>query len=303
MQRQCLRNSTSGLSVIELLVASALGSILLGMALGSTMANRYLLETDSARIRTNQNVRGALDLLSLDIRQAGERLPESVPAVEIVDGATALDSDELVLRRNILDEILTVCEDLSAGDTPDKIYLSSSSSGAAPACVYGSQAVNYVSWSSHRTAQGGSVQAYIYNLATKQGEFIEITGETDNGSAMYVERTADSLQFDYDAENSAIYLMVEWRYRISSAAGMTDVLELVQNGDNANPVRVTFGISQFQVSAILQDDSILTAFGPGDKWGELKSIEVSISGKETYRNGTIETTFTSRFFPRNVLSL
>jgi hypothetical protein len=291
------------LSVVELLVASALGAILLGMGLGSAMANRYLLETDSARVRANQNVRGALDLLSLDIRQAGERLPESVPAVEIIDGATTADPDELVLRRNILDEILTVCEDLTAGDTPDKIYLSSSSSGAAPACVYGSQIVNYTSWANYRSDAGGAITAYIYNLATKQGEFIELTGETDNGSAMYMERTNDALQFDYEAENSAIYLMIEWRYRMSSDANSPDVLELVQNGDDANAAKVTFGISQFQVSAILQDNTVMTTFGAGDNWGDLKSVEVSISGTETHRNGMIETTFTSRFFPRNVLSL
>ena len=101
----CTRSCADGYTLIELLVALAVASALLGATLAVAMSSRESYTTDQNRTRTNQNLRAALDLVGIEIRQSGERLPSDFPALEIVDGAEGAP-DRLILRRNLLDEVL-----------------------------------------------------------------------------------------------------------------------------------------------------------------------------------------------------
>ena len=78
------------------------------------LSTRGMFETDQHRTTVNQNLRAGIDLLGIDVRQAGERLTFDAPAVQIVDGSGGA-SDTLVLRRNMLDYVLPVCKDILGG--------------------------------------------------------------------------------------------------------------------------------------------------------------------------------------------
>jgi type IV pilus assembly protein PilW len=290
------------MTILELLVAAVVGLLLVAMTMGATIANQNIYQLDLSRTRLNQNIRGAVELIGVDIRQAGERLPSGFPAIEIVNGASGA-SDELVLRRNVLDEVLTVCEDIAAGSSDGRIFLTSSSAGASPACVYGGQTANYTAWNTFRTEKGGSTTVYIYNLAANVGEFVEFTSETDSGATMYIEQTSGAFVNAYTANNSAVYALEEWRYRLDSFSANADILQVVQNNDTANPMNVVFGLSDFQVQAILQDGSSLDTFTAADDWSDLEAIQIIVSGTEQTGKQPVTSTLTSRFFPRNILSL
>ncbi len=296
-----LLNCDKGMTIIELMVASVVGLLLIAMTMGVTLANQNIYELDLARTRLNQNLRGAVEMMGVDIRQAGERLPAGFPAIEIVDGALGAP-DELIVRRNVLDEVLTVCEDIAAGSSDSKIFLSSASVGASPACVYGAQSSNFAAWSTYRSENGGTARVYIYNLATGNGEFITYVSETDSGSTLYVEQSTGALSNDYAAENSAVYALEEWRYRLDTL-GSGDILQVILNDDTANPMNVVFGLSDIQVQAIMQDGTVLDSFDSSNDWSDLESVQIDASGTERTGKQEANSRIISRYFPRNILSL
>lgn len=289
------------MTLIELLVASGIGLAVMAMVFSSTMANRRLYEIDIVRTRLNQNLRGALNYLGADVRQSGERLPTGFPAVEIIDGADGAP-DELILRRNVLDEVIAVCQTIPAGSSDTNISMTGGA-GASPACVYGSQAASLAAFQNRRLDEGGTSKLYIYNFATQLGEFIDHTGESDSGVSMSIQRTGTALVNQYDAEAAAVYALVEWRYRLDTVTDPDGLLQVIENGDTSNPQNITFGVRDMQIVAILNDDSQQTTFGIGDSWSLLKAVEITVSGEERTKATVINSVFSSRFFPRNVLSL
>ena len=54
----------------------------------------------------------------------------------------------------------------------------------------------------------------------------------------------------------------------------------------------------FFVGGTVQD-----SLTPSDDWSDLESIEITLSGQSTEGSSPIERTVTTRFFPRNILSL
>jgi prepilin-type N-terminal cleavage/methylation domain-containing protein len=67
-----------GFTLTELLVTMAVFSILGTIGFGIYNSSAKLFSTDQGRINTNQNLRTSLDLMSQDLREAGEGLTRSV---------------------------------------------------------------------------------------------------------------------------------------------------------------------------------------------------------------------------------
>src|SRR5262245_33903747 len=103
--------------MVALLVASTIAGATLTIALSS----RGLFETDQHRTTVNQNLRAGMDLVGVDVRQSGERMPFDFPAVEIVNGASGAP-DTLNLRRNLLDYVLPVCKDINSTSSGDVVF-------------------------------------------------------------------------------------------------------------------------------------------------------------------------------------
>jgi len=290
-----------GFTIIELLVATLVGTIVIGLALSSSLAVRDVYEKDLVRSRINENIRGAMSVLGATVREAGENLPGTFKAVEFVPG-TGSASDELILRRNLKDEVLKVCQDITAGSSASSVYFALAT--GPQGCAYSDNAYNFNQWQTYRTAEGGSVQAYIYDHASGEGEFFEYTSETDTGTSFAIVRSGGSWANDYSTDSAAVYILEEWHFSLVDDAGSdTKILRVVENGEETEAMNVMYGIYDFQVQAVMTDDSKQDNFASDETWVDLKAVEVTTVGLDYDRDGsTAFRTLTSQFFPRNILS-
>lgn len=292
--KQFSLRSNSGFTIVEFMVASGLGLVILAISLSMFLTNRRLVRYDVQRTSLSQNLRSALDIMGMNIRLAGENLPPAFPAVEIIDGISGAP-DELIIRRNIRDEVLKVCQTVADGSSD---YLFFALSDLTPGCIYSDQAQNFSSWSTYRSEEGPEVSAYIYDPSTGTGEFFTYANEVDTGTTMYIELpSGDQWQNDYDPGLTAAYLLEEWHFSL-----VNDTLQMVIDNDDANPINIVFGLTDFQVQAELAGGTVVDEFAPPNQWPELQSVIISLSGEAATADQTLSRTLTSRFFPRNVLS-
>lgn len=301
-QKLYLHNSDSGLTILEVMIASTLSLLIVSLTMGATLANRDAYQLDIVRTRLNQNLRGAFDIINMELRQAGERLPANFPAIEIVDGANGAP-DELKIRRSVLDEVLTVCQTIAAGTSIANVMLTNSASGTPPSCVYGGQTANYNAWKTYREGEDGDkARVYVFDVATRKGEYIVYTSESNVSPNMSIQRQSGTWTNTYTGTNAAVYALSDWHFKMSTEAGKTDLLQLIEDQDSNNARNIVFGITDFQIRALMQDGSVKTSFDYTDNWTLVKAIEVTISGVDAYKKSTISTTLTAQLFPRNVLS-
>ena len=291
---QSIASCNRGFTLIELLVSSSLGLLLIALVMASVLANRQLFKQDMVRTRTNENIRGALDIVGTDIRLGGESLGSAFPAFLVTDGSGTA-SDTLTVRRNLVAEVLPVCSALTAGsNAPLRFAIP----GTIAGCIYSGQTTSFNSWKNYRTTNGNTVDAYIWDSVAKAGEFFEYTVETDGGDFYSISRTG-SWTRDYPTASSAAYIIEEWKFQ---ANGAGDELQLVNNQDTANPVTLAFDLDNFQVSILQRDGTTKTAFTPSDTWTNIKSVTVAITGKDKFLKQTVKRTLSASYFPRNVLS-
>lgn len=298
-----LNEDQRGMTLLELLVSSSISLSVMGMMITMLMSNRQAYTSDLARTRLHQNIRSAFDVINSEVRQAGERLPFNFPAIMVVNGASGAP-DELVLRRNLLDQTLILCQSLTTTSTDGLFQLTSSTAGLPPACNYGMQTNAYNSWGAFRTASGGTFRAYVYDMGTRLGEFFVFDSAGDSGSTQYVHNQSAHWSNNYTLGTSSAYAISEWRIKLSSVAGQTDLLQIIENGDNANPKNLVYGVENIQFSILMNDGTTRDTFSVGDNWGQIQAIGVTISGRDTYDNGrkAVTATLRTELFPRNVLS-
>lgn len=301
----CSRRSTSqdGFTLVELLVAMVVASIVLAGALTITLSSREIYEADQGRTDVNQNLRSALDLVGIDLRQAGQRLPADFPALEIIDGADG-SPDTLIVRRNLLGTVLPVCEQIDAGSTSDEVRVVDSGTTPPQGCDPvpddngDGWPDNIEAWRDHRDAQGGSILAYVFNPVSKQGEFFLYDGEgaTDDH---FNRGDGGAWQNTYlVSEMCRVYLLEERTFGLDQ-----DVLRYVTPEDPANPINLVDHMLDVQINAVLADGSIQSSFSAADAWDNLRAIEVTVSGETRVRQQSVTRTLSARYFPRNVLSL
>jgi len=295
------------MTLMELMVASSLGLLIIGMTLTTTLANRDAYGYDIVRTRLNQNLRSAFDVINTEVRQAGERLPAAFPAIQIVNGASGAP-DTLILRRNLMDEVLTVCRAIVPATSGPNVYTNATGSGVPPACVYGAQTNSFNAWHNYRLAKGGAthvVDAYIFNLTTKLGQFFKYDTDASTASpaSQYIRNQTGSWSNSYAATGTAVYMLSEWKFALSTVAGQTDLLQLTENQKTTEVKNIVYGVKDIQFRALMQDGTTKTTFGSStDDWTQLQAIEVTITGSDTFRGRDITSTLTTQLFPRNVLS-
>lgn len=287
-------NSDRGFTLLELLVTSFLGLVITALCLSATTVNRYNFGKDLVRLRMNQNLRGSMDLITMDGKLAGENLGQGFPALEVVNGTSGA-TDEIVFRRNLVNEVLPLCTTITTGSTNRNIYFAVP--GNVAGCGYSGQTQAFNSWKSYRTSNGNSVDAFIYDTATKTGEFFTYQTETDGGTSYYLTRNPVTWSHTYSVGSAAVYILEEWRYKVAS-----NMLQVIQNRDSANPLNVSFNISDFQVVVTMQDGTTKTAFTTADPWTSISTVQVTVTGSDHYAGNTTTKTLSTQFFPRNILS-
>lgn len=296
---RCTRSCASGFTLIELLIAVTVAGLLIGAAVSITMSSRELLTTDEVRTRLNQNLRSSMDLLGIDVRRSGERLPADFPAVEIVNGENGAP-DSLILRRNMLDEVLPLCATLAAGTSEENVRVAFGDAdppaGCEPVPDGNANTVpdNIDSWHGYRVVQGGQVAVYLFNPVTAAGEWFLFD---DEGSTTHYLHNANDdpweSTFDVDQQVRA-YMLEERVYGLSGG-----LLRFAISGAD-DPINVGIDITDFQVRAIMANGDIEEEFDSNDSWTGLRAIEVTVVARSETLG--IDRHLTTRFFPRNILS-
>ena len=154
-----------------------------------------------------------MDFISINIRQAGENFTGNFPAIELANGASGA-SDQLTIRRNLLDEVLKLCSPISAGSTDSQLYFAYP--GTEEGCGGSDNTHNFTEWQTYRLANSGlATNAYIFNRSTGNGEFFTYTNEGGSGDSLYIETTASGAwSYDYPVGPTAIYLIEEWKFEL-----------------------------------------------------------------------------------------
>ncbi len=306
--KQFSLSSTKGFTIVELMVASTIGLLIIGLSLGSVLSNREAYQFDLVRTQLNQNLRSSLDLIGMNVREAGESLPENFPVIELTDGAVG-GADTLALRRNLLneEEVGRVCQTLAAGTTTNTIYIATNGATTS-GCIYSDTTQIFSKFQTKRLAEDADqMRAYIFDSSSGAGEWFTYTGDNDN-STEYTLTTDGGIwanTYAFDAAvgpTSFVYLLEEWQFQLLDNATTPDILQVVENSDTANPMNVIWGIENFQVRVHLRDGTILDTFGFVNEWVNIKAVEITLSGESTYRERVLDNSLTARFFPRNVLS-
>ena len=287
-----------------MLVALAATGVIAAATLTIALSSRGMFETDQHRTTINQNLRAGMDLVGIDVRQAGERLPWDAPGVQIVNGSSGAP-DELILRRNLLDYVLPVCKDIGAGTAADSIFVARKKVTAKvpPGCYPvpddngDGWPDNLEQWRDYRIANGGVIQAYIHNPITDEGEFFVYDAEDASTFHLHKDNSA-AWTYDYPVnQNPRVYILEAKRFRLDG-----DILQSVVNDDTSNALNLVNHIGGFQVRAFLKDGTVQDSLGSGQYWTDLKSIEVTLQGSSELQLREMERTVATHFFPRNILS-
>jgi type IV pilus assembly protein PilW len=294
-----------GFTLVEILVALGIASLLLGVILSTTLGHRRLYVLDQNRTAANQNLRAALDILVADLRQAGERLPLDFPAVEVRDGT------ELVLRRNLFDVVLSLCDRNGISGNQRNIPVAdrnpprNASTEYIEACRFRDEDGNGFddridAWRNYRCGLDGDpacqtgngrevVRVYIHDPSTGRGEWFDYDGEDESG--VHIHRgNQDRWQNSY-GPLSRLYILEERRYFLSGT-----VLNLAENGGGGRGL--VGDVVSFQIKARAGNSTYTDFPPPGVSWTSLEYVEVTVKS----RLGNVERALSTQAVPRNVFS-
>lgn len=282
-----------GFTLVELLVAMLISAVLLTATLSVVTGNRRLYDVDSQRMNINQNLRSALLVLSNDVRQAGELIGSSFPAIEITQGT----SDVITVRRNLLSVILPVCNNINSGSAHDNVFVALNGVGAASPNCKSPDPANLATWKKYRQAQGGEVNAYIYDPVRRRGEFFVYDAEDSSGKSIH-RKNGNAWTFDYDTDDNPMIIMLEQRqYRLSNG-------NLVMQ-ENAGPEQaVAPNVSALDIVVELKNGTLHTANFPNGTltWKDAAHIRLGLTGQVTAQGKPMSRTLSEDVTPRNAYS-
>ena len=285
----------NGFTLVELTVAIGLLLGISAMVLSSSLVSKYVFKKDMVRTRLNQNLRSGMDFIGTNVRLAGENLPATFPSILVVDGAAGAP-DELIIRRNLLDEILKLCTGVLAGNATTTLDFALP--GNISGCIYKDNLHNYSAWRNYRLAEGGTVNGFLFDVSTNSGEFFEHVNEQNTGTSLNIQVTPyGTWSNNYDEDGTSIYILEEWHFRLPS-----NTLQLIEDGNSGSPLNVIDGVDNFQVVIHMQDGSFQTSFTDSDNWTQVQSLEVRLDGSDSSSGVLLNQAYTSRFVPRNILS-
>lgn len=297
MKQWVNRNSSqSGFTLLEAIVAMGLMSVVVSLAVGQALMLHDTYHNDMVRTQINGNLRSAMDVISMNIRQTGENLQSSFPALELEDG-TGGNSDVLYLRRNRLTDVLALCDAVSTGATSLPV---SRADLSVSQCVNANIVNSYNAFENIRNEDGGISRIYIYDTAAQVGEFLDYSAGSFASDVYYL-LTSDVTN-DYPALTTAIYVVEEFSFAVDSA---TNLFTIAFDGDYSTNHTVAFDVNEFQVNLLMDDGTTLTELYPDDPnydWKNVRQVEVNLSGIDERKGTTYTSSVSARYFPRNVLS-
>ncbi len=292
-----------GFTIVELLISMTLFLVISAIALSSLISLNKLYHHDVLRAKANQDLRGIFDLVASEVRLVGENLPSTFPAITLVNGTSGAP-DVLSLRRNILGEVLKLCNTITAGTAASNLRFSLHSSTSSPtpaSCGYTVNLNNYNAWNSHWVAEGsGNVKAYLFNQTTKVGEFFTFNNiGVSAGYYRLVKQNLGNWVNTYNINNGSIYLLEEWELQLDTT---NRVLKLINADDTTNFLNIANNITAFQAEIEMQDGSTVNTFTSADNWREIQAVVITITSTQTGSGKTVSRSWTGKVFPRNIIS-
>jgi len=293
-----VRQKQAGFTLLEMLFAISISGVAMAMVVSFMVTSQNTYAEDVVRTRINSNLRTAMDVIALNIRQAGEKSPKRFDVIKLEDGASGA-SDRLVLRRVLYSGALTLCHDRHPGATELPVT-SSHDWDRDKECVPGNSENIRNDFIDMRTDNGGTLKIFIIDKITLESEFLDYTGERFHYKQ---DRLITSpITKSYDKKDANFYIIEEWAYELDQS---TNTLMLFKNGDTANGEALVFGVTDFQVKIEMFGDVFLDEYDTSNSpyfWKNIRGVEIVLSGEEVRKNRTFTSSITSTYFPRNVLS-
>ncbi len=177
----------AGFALVEMLAALTVAALATAAALTLTLSSRKLYETDQRRTDVNQNLRSALDLIGIDLRQAGERLPGGLPGDRDRERRRRVPGHADRAPQPPRRGAAALCSRSTAGRARPRC--GSPTPGTRLGCAPVSDPDadgwpdNIDEWRDWRIAPGRHVKAYVYNPIDRQGEFFVYDDDGDDDRA------------------------------------------------------------------------------------------------------------------------
>jgi prepilin-type N-terminal cleavage/methylation domain-containing protein len=287
-------NNCKGFSLVELMVSTSLGLVMSALLFSTLQSFKEAYRNSVQRLALEQDLRISLNIVGGGIRQAGEGLTGIFPAIEVIDGARNTP-DQIVLRRAILQNQPTVCATIAAGSVKGVVMLTNGALSSG--CSYSTNGTSYSSWHNHRISEGGSALAYIFNSATKLGEFFTYSNEMDSGDSYYLVPSSGNWTNQYPLGYSNLHALEESTYSIENGE-----LVLVKDQKTDEKQYVAFGLTDLQAQVHLSDGSVVNSFQRTSDWTQVRYIEITLTAEYTTADSSTPLRLVSQFFPRNSLS-
>jgi type II secretory pathway pseudopilin PulG len=318
-------HSSAGLSLVELLVAAVISTVILSVSLGLIVTQRRQYVNQQASTDTRQTLQAGMEMIGNDIRQAGEQtsVRTGLPVLRLFDGTSGAP-DQLQIQRKLIAQELNVCRDVAAGN-PGSITVADRGD---PTCGYSDGDTNGIpddvqEWRTFRCQQDGvagcvappgncqqaggnnrdCVWAYLYDPISGQGEFFIYAGEQAdpaNPNRYQIQIESVPLQITFNNSYSALgpagtrpklFILEQRQYVLSAPTAAGDhtlQLQLIDAQNNVSYAIVN-RLRDLQVkvlSAAGWVDQFNASNPPSDRWQTIQSVQV----------------FTSQFYPRNSFS-
>lgn len=296
--------SQQGLTLLELLVTVVVSSVILGVSLGLIVTQRRQYINQQATTDVNQTIQSSMDLIGIDVRQAGEKvgLGLGLPIIRIINGGGTVP-DKLELQRKLLTQDLTVCDPV-AGNPASIQVVDNADAGSQVGCRFtdGPPANglpdNLEEWRTYRCqlsaakpaclAPPGDCKqaapaslndecswAYIFNPNTGDEEFFLYSGEAQEGPAAdqryrLNKSGATSFTKNYPI-GSKLYILEKRLYALGEEDARGDRilnLSLIDRNTNTDfsgqPLAIVNRLRNFQVEGIDSTGAGMPAFNVND---------------------------------------
>lgn len=275
------RNNSLGFTLLEVIASSVMGLILLAFAFSGFLSMRQSFVGDTGAADVNQRLKTIFASIGPDMQQIGEGLTDtSLPLVEIsqriipaTSATPARTTSDITLRRTVIPQSLTLCENIAAGSTTapkvidDAIGNCKVDDNEEPKDGWPD---TLKLWRDKRINTIGSIRAYIYDSTNKKGEFFDYKGEvlknstgttittpsttgTNKVQTVTLDKGTQTWTNDYPA-GSVIYLMDKRQYKVED-----NKLKLIVN--DTETFELTENMDKLDITATLQKETSTTSAG------------------------------------------
>ena len=318
-----------GFTLLELILATGFTALFIGLVLESGEKTNFLIKTQNEKSQLRQNLRGAIEAMSINIRQTGQVVSSNFQAVELVNGDDG-EPDSLTIRYNKFQRPIGVCTKINRAYPTPRVHIFrqnaitdyDGTTEPAPnfTCKNYSSDMNLrLVITDERTANNNQpIPMYIFDTLNNVGEFFMMTNYNTlnsnpfSGARRTYFETTKAWENNYPQDYSTIYYLAAYKYElIEENPAETDpdkktfILKSTDLATNTEQ-KIAFGITDFQATIDYTDDAgdIVTEeeIPTGLSWTKIQSVNVKLKGVAFERGKKVIDTSTSSFAIRNEAS-